>query len=89
MKKLILMALLCVIGMTVKAQSISLRDSYPGFNNEAGYVVGPILTLDSLTGHLHYSFTVNYPMGAAHRDDVQARGAYLSIGLVLNPYGSI
>jgi hypothetical protein len=88
MKKLILFALLCLIGVIVKAQSISLRDSYPSYNNESSYATAPVLTLDSLTGYLHYSFTVNYPAGV-QRSDVQWGGSYLSIGLVLDPYGSI
>ncbi|RZK60266.1 MAG: hypothetical protein EOO91_02040 [Pedobacter sp.] len=88
MKRLIVIALLCIVAISVKAQSIFLRDSYPSSNNEAGYASAPVLTLDSLTGYLHYSFTVNYPSGS-QRSDVQWGGSYLYIGLVLDPYGSI
>ncbi|TCC91751.1 hypothetical protein EZ428_08330 [Pedobacter frigiditerrae] len=88
MKKLIVIAFLCIIGVGIKAQSISLRDSYPSYNNESSYATAPILTLDSLTGYLHYSFTVNYP-NSMNISDVHTGGTYLSLGIALLPYGSI
>lgn len=85
MKKLIVIALLCFLGATVKGQSLNKISSYPASYNNSGYASDPVLTLDSLTGYLHYSYTVNYPVGA-QRTDINWGGSYIGISLSLNIY---
>jgi len=85
MKKLIVIALFCIIGASVKAQSINKVASTPGSNNDYTYASDPILTLDSLTGYLHYSYTVNYPVGA-QREDIIFGGSSIYILLCINAY---
>lgn len=88
MKKLLVIALLCFMGANVKAQSLNLVYSHPGYDNDLEYASHPIVTLDAATGYLHYAFTVNY--ATAHtRGEIRAGGTLISLALSFDPYSPI
>lgn len=88
MKKLVFIALLCCVGVMAKSQSLRLIGTNPGYLNDPSYASHPIITLDSLTGYLHYSFTVNYPTGAEW-SNIDWGGTLISIGIVYGTYDTV